>query len=211
MFAILWLKSFWYKRRNFLFQILVHPDTNLYEQKIISWLHFLEFVQNYTCSVLSGDISNLKRGKKVLRRSSFCSPGTLKVEKTKIITFFSQTKIKNNFLLFFAFKFKNYLLSYWYVSSDYKKILRAHVSLKKEPVRSSRSCLVRTPILAIPGNGPKIRKINITFFWNIEKNWFLKARMIVCLPDWNPKTCHQPDRPLPPLKTYHQPIHRPQG
>ena len=41
MFAILWLKSFSYKRRNFLFQILVHPDTNLHEQKLSPDLIFL--------------------------------------------------------------------------------------------------------------------------------------------------------------------------
>ena len=36
LFAILWLKSFSYYRRNFGFHILVHPDTYLHEQKIIS-------------------------------------------------------------------------------------------------------------------------------------------------------------------------------
>ena len=66
LFASLWLKSFSYKRRNFLFQILVHPDTNLHERRIISGLHFLKFVQNFTCSVLLDDISNRKRGKKDL-------------------------------------------------------------------------------------------------------------------------------------------------
>ena len=87
------------------------------------------------------------------------------------MTFFSQVKIASVkfFLLFFAFKFKNHLLSYWYVFSDYKKVFRAPVSKKNEPVRSSRSFLVRTPILARPGNGLKIRKIDVTFFRNIEK------------------------------------------
>ena len=36
LFAILWLKSFSYFRRNFGIHILVHPDTYLHEQKIIS-------------------------------------------------------------------------------------------------------------------------------------------------------------------------------
>ena len=48
MFAILWLKSFSYKRHNFVFHILVHPDTYLHEPKIISWLKFLEFFKNFT-------------------------------------------------------------------------------------------------------------------------------------------------------------------
>jgi hypothetical protein len=66
-------------------------------------------------------------------------------------------------------------------------------------VRSSRSCLVKTQILAIPGNRPKIRKMDVKNVRNIGKTWFflalglfLMARKIVCFRNSIQKTCPPP-------------------
>ena len=68
--------------------------------------------------------------------------------------------------------FSSITTSYWYVSSNYKNGIQGYYKLKTEPVRFSRSCLVRTQILAITGKMPKIRKKDVTFLRNIEKTWF---------------------------------------